>query len=316
VDRAHGQHGGIDGPRLAADDRLQGEHDARREHHGILGGVGIRAVAADAAHDDVDRIDIGHRPSFDRAEHARRQRGAVVQRQRAIGPAEPLVQARLEHLQRPHADLLGRLADEHHLAAPARSRGGQRARRADQAAHVHIVAAGVHRRNLVAACRAPARLRGPGHAGLLLHRQPVEVGAHEDRAPGAVLQHADDAVAASEALDDFAARLAQLARDRRRGASFLAREFRIRVEVLVQGVDALAVGRHRILDESTQLGGRCSDHRIDDVGPARDGTPLQRDATGAGGEEQAQCRCGDQSSVSHGAPRMVGWNEGHDPGPT
>jgi hypothetical protein len=46
---------------LAADQGLQRHDDPAGEHDRILGRVRIGAVAADAAHQDVDAVDIGER---------------------------------------------------------------------------------------------------------------------------------------------------------------------------------------------------------------------------------------------------------------
>ena len=72
----------------------------------------------------------------------------------------------------------------------------QHAGRADPAGHVHVMAASVHDADFVAILVARPHLAGVREAGLLDDRQGVHVGADQDGGPGAVLDDADDAVAA------------------------------------------------------------------------------------------------------------------------
>ncbi len=80
VDRAHGHDRGIDRARFPADDRLEGEDDAGREHDRILGQVRIRPVSADAVDLDRHRVDIRHGIALDQSDRPGRQARAVVER--------------------------------------------------------------------------------------------------------------------------------------------------------------------------------------------------------------------------------------------
>ena len=79
-----------------------------------------------------------------------------------------------------------------HVVAMAR----QIASDADQVRHVHVVPAGVHHADGRAALVLRADLRGVRQAGLFGDGQRVEIGPQHERLARAVLQHADDAVAA------------------------------------------------------------------------------------------------------------------------
>ncbi len=140
------------------------------------------------------------------------------------------------------ADLLGRLADEDQRALPAGLQAGQHAGGADPAGHVHVVAAGVHDADLVAVLVARADLAGVGQAGLLDDRQGVHVGAHQHGRPVAVLEDADDAVAA-DVLRHLEADLLQLAGQAGGGSRLVERQLGVGVQVLVQRLQPVVLGR-------------------------------------------------------------------------
>ena len=94
-------------------------------------------------------VDVGHRRARAIADLAR---GQVVRQCRARAKS-----GLGNRVKRPSSSIalapptfLGRLADEHERALPAVLVLGQPAGRADQAGHVHVVAAGVHDADLVA----------------------------------------------------------------------------------------------------------------------------------------------------------------------
>ena len=119
-----------------------------------------------------------------------------MQRHREIGPREAAEQAVVEHRPGPCPAFLGRLADEHERARPLVAMLGQIAGDADQVRHVHVVAAGVHHADRRAAFVLRAHFRRVRQAGFLGDGQRIQIGPQHQRLARAVLQHADDAVAA------------------------------------------------------------------------------------------------------------------------
>ena len=79
VDRADRDHRGVERRVLARDDRLQRQHHARGDHHGIDRGLGPRAVAAAAEDRDVDAVGVGQ----DRTRRGSRPRRRAAARRRA-----------------------------------------------------------------------------------------------------------------------------------------------------------------------------------------------------------------------------------------
>jgi hypothetical protein len=78
-----------------------------------------------------------------------------------------------------------------------------------------------------------AGLAGVGQAGLLLHRQRVEVGAQHDRRPRPVAQYADHAGAAHP-LGDLVAQRPQCLREDPGGPRLLERQLRVLMQVAVE----------------------------------------------------------------------------------
>jgi len=150
-----------------------------------------------------------------------------------VGHGDPLVQAVVDHGPGALARLFGGLEDEQQRAAPGGAGRGQFRRGAEQAGDVHVVAAGVHHRDVgaVGVLRAPgARVR---QAGLLKHREPVHVGPQEHHRTGPVGEHADHAGAA-DAGDDLIAEASQAFRDDARRPVLGERELRMSVQVTVE----------------------------------------------------------------------------------
>ncbi len=145
---------------------LERADDPRGEHDRVLGHVRIGAVAADALHDDIDRIDVGEREARLHPDHPRGQAGAVVEGERVIGLGEAGEQPVLKHRDRALADLLGGLGDHDERAVPLRLHRREVAQRADPGRHVGVVAAGVHHAALDPVVGGDADLRGEGEAGV------------------------------------------------------------------------------------------------------------------------------------------------------
>ena len=101
----------INGPGFATDNRLERANDSCSEHDGIFGGVRIRAMATNAVHRDVHRIDVGHNVAFDGADRTRWQGGAIVHCDSKIRYGKFPVKSGREHRPRTDAELFGRLAD-------------------------------------------------------------------------------------------------------------------------------------------------------------------------------------------------------------
>jgi len=227
--------------RLQVDDDLGGQHDR------IDRRVRVGAVAALALDGHVHRIDVGQRRPLAARHRAVRPLAVAVQRQANVGLAESLVQAVVEHHLGALADLLGRLRDEDQRPLPAVLQDGQDARRADQAGHVDVVAAGVHDAHLLAALVTRLHLAGVTQPRLLDQGQRVGVAADQDGRPVAVAVGADDAVAA-HLLGDGEAGLAQLFRHAGGRARLLQGQLGRGVQVLVQRFEALVLGGEAFLD--------------------------------------------------------------------
>ena len=149
-----------------------------------------------------------------------------------VGQADPVEQPVIDHGLRPGPQLLGRLEYRHQRAGPRATGGGQLARRSEQAADVHVVAAGVHHRDVV-----PVPVGGPLPAGIGKARffpdgQRVHVGADQCGRPGAVGEDADHAGAAY-IRRDVEPRGRELVARQRRGAMFLQGQLGVGVQIAV-----------------------------------------------------------------------------------
>jgi hypothetical protein len=197
----------------------------------IRTGSTVVSVPALAVQHDLERVGPGHRGPAVHAEHARGQ-GHDVLAEHDVRHREPRVQAVIDHRLRALADLLRGLEDEQQRPVPGAFAGlrGQVRRGAEQAGDVHVVAAGVHHRDVRVFRPVGARVR---QAGLLKHRQPVHVGAQQHRRPGPVRQHADHAGAAHPGRD-LVAEFAQAFRDDPGRPVLGEREFRVGVQVAVE----------------------------------------------------------------------------------
>jgi hypothetical protein len=119
-------------------------------------------------------------------------------------------------------------------------------RPAFSAGHVHVVAAGVGDRDLMAPGVLRGRRAGVVRAGVLLDRQSVQFGPEQNGGPGAIGQDAHDARAADARLDR-AAILLQLPGDALGCAVLLVRQLRMAMQILVErflaGPEAVIAGQ-------------------------------------------------------------------------
>jgi hypothetical protein len=131
------------------------------------------------------------------------------------------------------ARLLGGLEQRDQGPVPLAGVTGQELDRAQQAGHVHVVAAGMGDRYLAAV----GPLGGHGarvvHAGIFADGQRVQFGPEQDGRPGAVGQDAHHTRAADAGLDGEAV-LAQFPGDALGGAVLLVRQLGMTVQVLVE----------------------------------------------------------------------------------
>ena len=142
-------------------------------------------------------------------------------------------QSVVEHAAGALAALFGRLTDEHDRARPADLVAGQILGHADQVGHVDVVAAGVHHADRRAVLVLHLDLRGVGQAGVLDDRQRIEIGPQHQRRPGAVLEHAHDAVAADAGVHFDAGLFPELGQPGG-GFLFLRGQLRLLVQVAVK----------------------------------------------------------------------------------
>ena len=80
----------------------------------------------------------------------------------------------------------------------------ERARRADERRHVHVVSAGVHHADFLPGVVRRLHFARVGQPGFFRHRQAIEISANRDDRALAILHHADHAVARRVALLVFA----------------------------------------------------------------------------------------------------------------
>ncbi len=175
VELADGYHGGLVGVGRARDDRLQGAHDLRAGHDGIVPALGHGAVAARAAHVDAEPIGVGHAVARLAADGPGVDLAPDMLGEHAV---HALAHALADHHLGAAAVLLGGLEHDAHLAVDPVGHAGEDAQTTEHHGDVAVVPAGVH------AALVHAR---PGLAGLLGHGEGIDVGAQQDApARGAV----------------------------------------------------------------------------------------------------------------------------------
>ncbi len=102
--------------------------------------------------------------------------------------------------------------------------------------------ASVHHRNVASAIVFGADFAGVSQTRLLLHRERVQFGAQHDHGPRAVL-HDGHHAGAAHVLRDLVSQDSQLARHQGRSSSLVRREFRVLMQVQIQGV---GIRKHRV----------------------------------------------------------------------
>jgi hypothetical protein len=105
-----------------------------------------------------------------------------------VGPGKAVEEPVIDHGLRPLGGLLGRLEDGQERTAPRIGSPRQERRRPRQARGVHVVAAGVRNRYLLALPVGGRLVADVGQTGLLPDRQGVHVGAQHHGRPLAVLE--------------------------------------------------------------------------------------------------------------------------------
>ena len=193
VDRAHGDHGWLDRLDLAADDRLEIENGERRQDDRIDSAVWPGAMTAFAAEGHGERRRACQERACTVKDGSRGLVRVAVQRQGEVWLGESAVQTVGEHAPSPADGFLGRLADQENRAAPPVFMLSEPPGRADEAGHVHVVAAGVHHADLTAlrvSCFDFARV---GKPRLLDHGERVHVGTNKHNGPPPVLDQPHDA---------------------------------------------------------------------------------------------------------------------------
>ena len=98
---------------------------------------------------------------------------------------------------------------------------------------MNVVAAGVHHLHFGAFVVGRANIARVRQAGLLLHRQRVQIRPHQNRRAAAVAQNADDAVSADPGRD-FIPCLFQFIGDTLAGFFFVQGKLRMCVQVFVK----------------------------------------------------------------------------------
>jgi aminopeptidase N len=232
VQPADGDHGGLGRRDLPGDDPLQPGHDVRGHQHRVDGGLRARAVAAAAVERDLRGVGGGHDRPAAVPDPAGGHRPDVLA-EHDLRRGEALEKPVVDHFPGAAAFLLGGLEHGEQRSRPGRRLAREDRRRADQARDVHVVPARVSHRHVPSAGVPPADGARVRQAGLLLDGQRVHVGAQHHRRPGAVAEHADDA-GAPDVLGDLETERPQGRRHESGGPPLLPREFRVRVQVLVE----------------------------------------------------------------------------------
>ncbi len=129
---------------------MEANNDLGGQQHGVLRLVRVSAVPAHAMNRDVHRIHIGQGIADSVTYSPGGQFSVIVQRQTKTRARESCEQAICQHGPRAAATFLGGLADDDQSSAPKILQMGKHTRGAEHTGHVHVVAAGVHHRNVLA----------------------------------------------------------------------------------------------------------------------------------------------------------------------
>ena len=170
-----------------------------------------------------------------------------MQGQAKVRTREPLEQPVRQHAARPLADFFRRLCDQNQGAAPVILPLRQDSGHTDQTRHVNIMSASMRHRHLLS-----LRIRGGDRARVkqarfLLYRQRIQLRAHQYSRPHAVAHCAHHSVR-SHAGSHLKTGLAQLLRHARRSLFLPPRQFRMRMQMLVQFEQTGILPAHQSLD--------------------------------------------------------------------
>src|SRR5207248_8092146 len=193
VDRTNSDDNGIERIVLATRDRLPLVDHFRSQHDGIFGSVDVRAVTANALNSDINRIDVGAGVTLGDADVTNLQIGLVVKSESVIWFRPARVKSVPQHGACTDAKLLCRLANEDDGAVPLIFHFRERTRHPDDHRNVSVVPAGVHDMDIVTLFIFGYNRAGVWQSRFFLHRQRVEVGAHQDHWTIAILHQVDDA---------------------------------------------------------------------------------------------------------------------------
>jgi hypothetical protein len=192
------QDNGINGGDLSRDDGLQPDHDHRREHHRVDGGVRHRTVRAATVDRDAHAVGRREHRSAVSADVAGRRRKHMLSQGNIDGP-NGIAQSIVDHAARPVTDFVGRLKQRERGPAPMLGCLGEQCGGAEKAGDVDIVPARVHDRHVVTGGVGGAYRAGIGKTGCLFDRQRIHVSTHQYRRSGAVAHDAADAGATDPA---------------------------------------------------------------------------------------------------------------------
>ena len=151
-------------------------------------------MATHAVNGDIHGIDVRHRVAGRIADAPGGKLRIIMQRQADIGPWKAREQPICQHGARATATLLGGLADHDQRALPSLLELRQHPRRADDARHVHVMAARMHHGHVVARGIFRHYCAGVRQAGLLLHRQSIQISADQNRWPFSIPQNTHHSV--------------------------------------------------------------------------------------------------------------------------
>jgi hypothetical protein len=127
--------------------------------------------------------------------------GQHVLGQRNVGGGDSLEQAIVDHALGAVAGLFGRLEERNQGSGPLATVIGHELGHAEQARHVHVVAAGMGHRHLVAGRILAGRSARVGRAGVLPDRQCVQFGSQQYGGPAAIGQDAHHSRTADAVVD-------------------------------------------------------------------------------------------------------------------
>ena len=118
-----------------------------------------------------------------------------MKRDRKVGLRKAGEEPVAQHCARAVNCFFGRLANQNKRAAPLVLQLGEHLRRAQHGGNVNVVAAGMHHAHVLARIVLRLHRTRIGKPGFLVHRQRVEIRAHENRWTVTILHDRNDAIA-------------------------------------------------------------------------------------------------------------------------